>query len=33
VLSQDPLKIAPERIDEIKVLRTYLAGKLAFSRS
>jgi predicted amidohydrolase YtcJ len=33
VLSQDPLKAAAEHIDEITVLRTYLAGKLAFSRS
>jgi predicted amidohydrolase YtcJ len=31
VLSQNPLKTAAERVDEIKVLRTYLAGKLAFS--
>jgi predicted amidohydrolase YtcJ len=33
VLSQDPLKTAAERVDEITVLRTYLAGKLAFSRN
>jgi hypothetical protein len=33
VLSQNPLKTAAERVDEIKVLRTYLAGKLAFSHS
>ena len=32
VLAQNPLKTAAERVDEIKVLRTYLAGKLAFSR-
>ena len=31
VLSQNPLKIAAEHVDEIKVLRTYL--ELAFSRS
>ena len=33
VLSQNPLKTAAERVDEITVLHTYLAGKLAFSRS
>jgi predicted amidohydrolase YtcJ len=33
VLSQDPLEAAAEHIDEIEVLRTYVAGKLAFSRS
>jgi predicted amidohydrolase YtcJ len=33
VLSQDPLKIAAEHIDEIKVLHTYLAGELVFSRT
>jgi hypothetical protein len=33
VLSQNPLKTAAERVDEIKVLRTYLAGRLAFSHS
>lgn len=33
VLSHDPLEVAAERIDEIEVLRTYLAGRLAFSRS
>jgi predicted amidohydrolase YtcJ len=32
VLSQNPLKTAAERVDEINVLRTYVAGKLAFSR-
>ena len=31
VLSKSPIDADPERIDEIKVLRTYLAGKLAFS--
>jgi predicted amidohydrolase YtcJ len=33
VLSQDPLKTAAEQIEEIKVLRTYVAGTLAFSSS
>jgi predicted amidohydrolase YtcJ len=33
VLSQDPLKTAAERIDDIKVLRTYLAGRLTGSGS
>ena len=33
VLSQNPLKTAAEHIDEIKVLRTYLAGQPAFSCS
>jgi predicted amidohydrolase YtcJ len=33
VLSQDPLEVAAERIDEIKVLRAYVAGTLAFSRN
>jgi predicted amidohydrolase YtcJ len=33
VLSQNPLNIAAEHIDEIKVLRTYLAGQPAFTCS
>jgi predicted amidohydrolase YtcJ len=33
VLSENPLKADAERIDEIEVLRTYIAGKLAYSHS
>jgi predicted amidohydrolase YtcJ len=33
VLSKSPIDADPERIDEIEVLRTYLTGRLAYSRS
>lgn len=33
VLSESPINADPEHIDEIEVLRTYLAGQLAYSRS
>jgi predicted amidohydrolase YtcJ len=33
VLSQSPIAVDPEHIDEIEVLHTYLAGRLAYSRS
>jgi predicted amidohydrolase YtcJ len=33
VLSQSPIDADPEHLDEIEVLRTYLAGRLAYSRT
>jgi predicted amidohydrolase YtcJ len=33
VLSKSPIDADPDHIDEIEVLRTYLAGRLAYSRS
>jgi predicted amidohydrolase YtcJ len=33
VLSQSPIDADPEHIDEIEVLRTYLAGRIAYARS
>ena len=32
VLSENPLDADPEHVDEIDVLRTYRAGRLAFTR-
>jgi hypothetical protein len=33
VLSENPLDAEPERIDDVEVLSTYVAGELAFSRN
>lgn len=33
VLSESPINADPEHIDDIEVVRTYLAGQLAYSRS
>jgi predicted amidohydrolase YtcJ len=33
VLSESPLNADPEHIDDIEVVRTYIAGRLAYSRS
>ena len=32
VLSQSPINADPEHIDDIDVVRTYIAGQLAYSR-
>ena len=33
VLSENPLEVDPERVDDVQVLGTYRAGELAFSRN